>query len=174
MRLIPLLEPASGAMAFFMLHEKALDNLVHLALIHAEFESLHPFLDGNGRLGRMLTPLFLFERKVLSRPVFYTSAWLEVHCDQYYAIISLYKRENQRVEEVTKSHKASQAIEYFFNRPVFRSSDFVNQSGIPAPTNFICGSWVSHNKALCITVMVLCEHLIFTPALECKRSSQAI
>lgn len=47
-----------------------LDALVQLALVHVEFEALHPFEDGNGRLGRMLIPLFLHQRKLLSSPDF--------------------------------------------------------------------------------------------------------
>ena len=58
--------------------------LVQLAVAHAEFEALHPFLDGNGRLGRMLVPLFLFQRNELSSPTFYVSEYLESHREQYY------------------------------------------------------------------------------------------
>ncbi len=59
------------------------DPLVQLAVLHAQFELIHPFLDGNGRLGRMIVPLFLFERKLISNPVFYISAYLESHRDEY-------------------------------------------------------------------------------------------
>ncbi|MDO8634746.1 MAG: Fic/DOC family N-terminal domain-containing protein [Dehalococcoidia bacterium] len=59
------------------------DALVHLAIIHAQFEIIHPFLDGNGRLGRMIIPLFLHEKRLLSRPMFYISAYLEEHRDIY-------------------------------------------------------------------------------------------
>ena len=59
------------------------DALVQLALIHVEFEALHPFEDGNGRLGRMLLPLFLYQRKLLSSPVFYMSGFLETHREEY-------------------------------------------------------------------------------------------
>ena len=61
------------------------DPLVQLAIIHAQFEMIHPFLDGNGRLGRMIIPLFLFERKLISSPVFYISAYLEAHREKYVA-----------------------------------------------------------------------------------------
>lgn len=57
--------------------------MVQLAVVHAQFEILHPFLDGNGRLGRILIPLFLFEKKILHRPMFYLSAWLEARRDAY-------------------------------------------------------------------------------------------
>ncbi|MEF8730300.1 MAG: Fic/DOC family N-terminal domain-containing protein [Accumulibacter sp.] len=66
------------------LHEEAPDRLVQLAVLHAEFEALHPFLDGNGRLGRMLVPLFMWQVGLIQRPMFYLSAFLESHRDEYY------------------------------------------------------------------------------------------
>jgi Fic family protein len=57
--------------------------LVQLAILHGQFEIIHPFIDGNGRLGRILIPLSLFERKVRSRPVFYLSAYIEEHKEEY-------------------------------------------------------------------------------------------
>ena len=59
------------------------DPLVQLALIHLEFEALHPFKDGNGRLGRMIIPLFLMQRGVLSSPSFYMSGYLEGRREEY-------------------------------------------------------------------------------------------
>ena len=59
------------------------DPLVQLAVIHIEFEALHPFKDGNGRLGRMIIPLFLYERRVLSWPNFYMSGYLEERREEY-------------------------------------------------------------------------------------------
>lgn len=66
------------------LHGDAPDRLVQLAVLHAEFESIHPFLDGNGRLGRLLVPLFLVDKGLLSGPHFYISAYLEANRDEYY------------------------------------------------------------------------------------------
>lgn len=60
------------------------DRLVQLAIVHAQFELIHPFLDGNGRIGRMLLPLFLYEKNLLSSPMFYLSGYLETHRDVYY------------------------------------------------------------------------------------------
>ena len=59
------------------------DALIQLAILHAEFESLHPFEDGNGRLGRMLMPLFLFQCRLLSSPDFYMSGYLEKNREEY-------------------------------------------------------------------------------------------
>lgn len=66
------------------LHHDEVDPIAQLALVHAQFEILHPFLDGNGRVGRMLIPLFLYEKKVLRNPMFYLSAFLDNHRQQYY------------------------------------------------------------------------------------------
>ena len=66
------------------MHRDAPDRLVQLAILHAEFEALHPFLDGNGRLGRMLVPLFLWQRGLIQAPRFYISAYFEARRNAYY------------------------------------------------------------------------------------------
>jgi Fic family protein len=66
-------------------HSDLADPLVQLAVVHAQFEIIHPFVDGNGRLGRILVPLFLHEKGLLSRPMFYLSAYLEKNRDEYIA-----------------------------------------------------------------------------------------
>ena len=62
-----------------------IDFLLQTAVAHAQFELLHPFKDGNGRIGRILIPLFLFQKKVISQPMFYLSGYLESHRQEYYA-----------------------------------------------------------------------------------------
>jgi len=64
-------------------HAERPDALVQLAVIHAQFEILHPFDDGNGRLGRIIIPLFLYEKRLLNRPMFYMSAWFDRNRDEY-------------------------------------------------------------------------------------------
>lgn len=150
-------------------HENAADRLVQLALLHAEFEALHPFLDGNGRLGRMLVPLFMWQNGVIQRPMFYVSAFLEANRDEYYerllavsrdgdwtgwskfflsalkaqaeenqqkagAILGLYERMKREVADLTRSQYAIHALDWIFERPIFKSSDFVASAGIPEPT----------------------------------------
>lgn len=61
-----------------------IDFLIQAAITHAQFELLHPFKDGNGRIGRILIPLFLYQKKALSQPMFYLSEYLENHRDEYY------------------------------------------------------------------------------------------
>ena len=63
---------------------KEIDVLVQAGVLHAQFELLHPFKDGNGRIGRILIPLFLFQKRALAQPMFYLSSYLETHRDEYY------------------------------------------------------------------------------------------
>lgn len=62
-----------------------IDVLVQCAVVHAQFELIHPFKDGNGRIGRLLIPLFLYQKRALASPMFYLSDYLEGHRDLYYA-----------------------------------------------------------------------------------------
>jgi Fic family protein len=64
--------------------DNEIDPVLQTAIVHAQFEILHPFKDGNGRIGRMLIPLLLFQRGLLSRPMFYLSEYLEAHRSEYY------------------------------------------------------------------------------------------
>lgn len=66
------------------LHEKGMPTLILCALAHAQFETIHPFLDGNGRVGRLLITLLLCERKNLHHPVLYLSSYLKGHESEYY------------------------------------------------------------------------------------------
>ncbi len=62
--------------------------LTKIALIHAQFETIHPYLDGNGRMGRLLITFYLYWRGVLSKPLLYLSFYLKKHRDEYYTILN--------------------------------------------------------------------------------------
>ncbi|MGZ4200251.1 MAG: Fic family protein, partial [Thermoleophilia bacterium] len=64
-----------------------LPDLIQCAMLHEQFEAIHPFVSGNGRLGRLLITLFLIDRGRLARPLLYLSAYLEGHRDEYYTLL---------------------------------------------------------------------------------------
>jgi Fic family protein len=68
----------------FLHDRESLPDLVQCALIHEQFEAIHPFLDANGRIGRLLITLFLIERGRLSQPLLYLSAYFEANRNGYY------------------------------------------------------------------------------------------
>jgi Fic family protein len=68
----------------FLHDRESLPVLIHCGLAHAQFETIHPFLDGNGRVGRLLITLLLCERKILERPLLYLSYYLKAHRANYY------------------------------------------------------------------------------------------
>ena len=63
------------------------DNLVQIAIAHYQFEAIHPFLDGNGRVGRLIISLFLYEKKLLAHPFLYLSEFFEEHRQTYYELL---------------------------------------------------------------------------------------
>jgi Fic family protein len=75
------------------LHDSELPELVHAGLAHAQFETIHPFLDGNGRVGRLLITFLLVHRGVLHRPLLYLSVYLKRHRAQYYDRLTAIRHE---------------------------------------------------------------------------------
>ena len=63
-------------------------KLIRIAMIHYQFESIHPFLDGNGRVGRIIIPLYLLSSKMLSKPCFYISDYFERYRTEYYEALN--------------------------------------------------------------------------------------
>ncbi len=126
-------------------------------------------LDGNGRIGRLLIPLFLYERELPSESMFYMSAYLEAHRDEYYerlravsrdgdwtgwvrffesaviqqarsneakarGLLAVSSKVKDRVVDLTHSQYAIRALDFLFQRPVFRSTQFVADQEVPAPS----------------------------------------
>lgn len=64
------------------------DPLIQIGIAHYQFEAIHPFMDGNGRIGRLLIPLFLYQRKILPYPILYVSGYFESHRKEYYSLLN--------------------------------------------------------------------------------------
>jgi Fic family protein len=138
------------------------DVLVQLAILHVEFEALHPFTDGNGRLGRMLIPLFLFQQKLLASPDFYMSGYLEANRDEYQERLRAVSREGNwtqwcafflrgvRLQAAENERKArailklydrlqAQVVELTHSQHSIRAVDFIFETPIftaPSFTNY--------------------------------------
>ncbi len=76
-----------GVWERFLHDRNTVPDLIQCGLIHEQFEAIHPFLDGNGRVGRLLIVLFLMERGRLSQPLLYISAYIEGHRREYYDVL---------------------------------------------------------------------------------------
>jgi Fic family protein len=94
-----------------------LPALMRLALIHYQFEAIHPFLDGNGRVGRLLVTLLLCAEKLLPQPLLYLSAYFERHRDKYYRYLL----------EVSQKGAWKQWIQYFLKAVAVQSRDAIQK-----------------------------------------------
>ena len=90
-----------GLLEDFLHAPSHLPLVVRLALIHYQFESIHPFLDGNGRIGRLLLTLLLVSENVVPQPMLYLSAYFERHRDEYYRRLLAVSRDGQWIEWIS-------------------------------------------------------------------------
>ncbi|MFQ5535063.1 MAG: Fic family protein [Sphingomonadales bacterium] len=84
---IPLMHDAFAKWEMFINSEYTLPPLIKFALAHAQFETIHPFWDGNGRLGRMIITLLLCKEKILARPTLYLSLYFKQRREEYYQLL---------------------------------------------------------------------------------------
>jgi Fic family protein len=100
------------------LQERDLPVLVHTAMVHYQFEAIHPFLDGNGRVGRLLITLMLVERHAMPSPLLYLSAFFEATRQEYYS----------RLLGVSQSGAWDAWLEYFLNGVARQSEDALSRA----------------------------------------------
>ncbi len=110
------------------LHDRNTPPLVQAALSHYQFEAIHPFLDGNGRVGRLLITLFLVERKILPTPLLYLSAFFEATRRDYYDLLSA----------VSARGEWETWLVYFLNGIARQSEDALSRA---ARINTLLESW---------------------------------
>ena len=104
--------------------------LIQVALLHYQFEAIHPFLDGNGRVGRLLITLFLVERRVLQTPLLYLSSFFEATRSEYY----------ERLRAVTDQAAWEEWLAYFLNGIARMSQDSLTRA---EKINDLLGQWRS-------------------------------
>ena len=137
-----------------------LPDLVQCAILHEQFEAIHPFLDGNGRMGRLLITLFLIERGRLSQPLLYLSSYIEPRRREYYDLL-------QRVR--TNSDWLSW-IRYFLDGVEQTARNAVRQTETLMNLREDFRQRVRHkNKAL-----LLVDHLFVNPYLTTRRAQRLL
>ena len=97
------------------LYDETLPPLVHAAVTHSQFEAIHPFLDGNGRVGRLLITLLLVQRDVIPSPLLYLSSYFEATRQEYYA----------RLLGVTERGEWEEWLVYFLRGVALQAQDSV-------------------------------------------------
>lgn len=113
----PEMKECLGALETF-LYDRTLPPLAQIALAHYQFEAIHPFLDGNGRVGRLLITLFLVERQILPTPLLYLSAFFEATRQDYY----------DRLRAVSDRGEWDAWLEYFFNGVARQAEDALGRA----------------------------------------------
>ena len=150
----------------YMNAEDSLDPLVRAALIHYQFETIHPFLDGNGRVGRLLITLFLMEKKILTTPALYISYFLKRNRIEYY----------DRMTEVRRKGNYEQWITFFLQAVMESAEDAVHT---------IDQLTALHDKNMTLlmegvakrqsdTLKKLFAYLEANPIIEVKKTSQVL
>lgn len=107
------MQKAMSDLEKYMNTDDDLDTLVRAALIHYQFESIHPFLDGNGRIGRLLITLFLMQKGILTTPALYISYFLKSNRTEYY----------DRMSEVRNSGNYEQWVAFFIRAILESATD---------------------------------------------------
>jgi Fic family protein len=140
-----------------------LPPLVELALIHYQFETIHPFLDGNGRIGRLLITLFLCQRGILNKPLLYLSAFFERHRQEYY----------DRLLEVSQRGAWRQWLEFFLQAVVNQSDDAVRRARRLLDLHRTYYQ-TSLGKRLAPTAMELVELIFAKPVLNARVAQDSL
>lgn len=161
------------------------DTLIQLAILHAEFEALHPFKDGNGRLGRMFIPLFLYQRRLLASPDFYMSGYLEVNREEYHERLRGVSRDGDWTawcafflkglqQQASDNERKARAILLLYDRVKkqivdlthsqhsIRAVDFIFQTPIFAAPTFTHHSNIPKPTANRILTLLRDENLLYT------------
>lgn len=158
------MELAMSDLEKYMNADDELDYLLRVALIHYQFETIHPFLDGNGRVGRLLITLYLMEKRVLTHPALYISYFLKKNRIEYY----------DRISEVRRKGNYEQWIKFFL-QAIYESA----QDAITAVDELTA----LHDKNISVinalgrvknNTMLVFNYLEKNPIIEIKKTASAL
>jgi Fic family protein len=156
---------------FAFLQKEDIEVFIQTAILHAQFEIIHPFMDGNGRTGRILIPLFFWQKKRLKSPMFYISEYFDEFRDDYVGnllsisknndweqwinffldavtiqakrnadkasqVLHLYNEMKDLVTTISNSPFGIKVLDALFSMPIFRSSDFIQITGLNHQTTY--------------------------------------
>ncbi|MCI8857253.1 MAG: Fic family protein [Clostridiaceae bacterium] len=140
------------------------DPLVQAALIHYQFETIHPFLDGNGRIGRLLVLLYLTEQKLLSKPVLYVSYFLKKNQLEYY----------DRISEVRRSGNYEQWVRFFLEAVETAAADAVHSISQLSALHDANIAKLPQSKRGSDTVRAVFDYLEQNPIIDIRRTAAAL
>lgn len=144
------------------LHDRQLPVLIHIALCHYQFETIHPFLDGNGRVGRLLITLLLIEQKILPSPLLYLSAFFEATRDEYY----------RQLYSVSSNGTWQDWLIYFLNGVALQSEDALSRA---ERINSLLNKWKLQVASGASSVPVdIVEYFTVNPYLSIKKISEEL
>jgi Fic family protein len=159
------MQEAMSDLEKYMNSESDLDPLIQAALIHYQFETIHPFLDGNGRVGRLLITLFLMEKGVLSTPSLYISYYLKMNRIEYY----------DRMSQVRKTGDYEQWIHFFLEAFAASASDAIETiDQLSALHTQSMASLKDLTKRQQTNVQKLFAFLEANPIIDIARTAQAL
>ncbi len=158
---VPEMQECLDQLEKFLHAETVLPPLVEAAMVHYQFEAIHPFLDGNGRIGRLLVTLLLCQRNVLSKPLLYLSAFFEQHRKEYYDLLL----------KVSATGAWREWIEFFLRAVTEQSGDAVSRSR-RLQELLRSYSQVAREKHLPPTAVQLVELILMKPVLSAKTAQE--
>ena len=141
-----------------------LDALIRAALIHYQFETIHPFLDGNGRVGRLLITLFLMEKKVLSTPALYISYFLKKNRVEYY----------DRMTEVRAKGNYEQWVIFFLRALLESAEDATATIDELIALHDKNAAVISGMGRAAKNAMLVFEYLEANPIIEIRKTAEAL
>lgn len=148
----------------YMNESDDLDVLIRAALIHYQFETIHPFLDGNGRVGRLLITLFLMEKKFLTTPALYISYFLKKNRVEYY----------DRMTEVRTKGNYEQWIKFFLQALLESAEDAITAIDELAILHDKNVALISNMGRAAKNTMLVFKYMESHPIIEIQKTSEAL